>query len=93
MRIECIYNIEVEIEQFEEMLDAIDMNLYSFGYCTITNEDDEQVIKLTITNKELDDLLEEIGEYLIDENTLRGTEHYRTLRKFYCVLQESLKWL
>lgn len=93
MRIECIYNIEVEMEQFEEMLDAIDMNLYSFGYRTITNEDDEQVILLTITNKELDDLLDEIGEYLIDENTLRGTEHYRILKEFYCDLQDSLQWL
>ena len=40
-----------------------------------------------------DDLLDEIDDYLMDENTLRGTEHYRIINEFYCDLRDSLKWL
>jgi hypothetical protein len=88
MRIRAMLSIEMDSNQFQTLIDTVDISDYNVD---VKKEYDNVVI--TISDEDLDELMDTIGDILLDENMIRGSQYFKDLKEFYSELNYEYKWI
>ena len=89
MKMRAMLSIEMDLNEFQTLIDTVDISDYNID---VKREYDDDDIIIIISNKDLDELIDTLSDFLLDPNMIRGSQYYKDLKSFYSDLCYEYRW-